>query len=284
MTPPEGQPNGKTVCGFIGLGSQGGPIAHRMIDAGFTTILWARRPESLNTFRQKGAHIAESIAELGGSAEHVGICVVNDRDVREVCEQLIPAMRVGSRIAIHSTVHPDTCRDVQRAADDRGIRVIDAPVSGGAPGAQAGTLTLMLGGDADVIAMATPVFESFGRLIVHLGAVGAGQQAKLINNTLLAANIGLADMALETGACLGIDADSLLSLLLESSGRSFGLGVRGRMTHPTDFLHGASLLKKDVDLLGQVIGTENPSFVALRNACVGFLKKALMDRTRLNVT
>lgn len=262
-------------CGFIGLGSQGAPIARRLIDAGFATTLWARRPESLDRFRGSGARFASSVAELAGASDHVGICVVNDDDVRQVCAKLVPAMRAGGRIAIHSTIHPETCRSIQRLAAPSGIGVIDAPVSGGAPAAETGTLTLMLGGDPDTIARSSPVFESFARLIVHLGAVGAGQQAKLINNALLAANIGLADMALDAAARLGFDNKAVLMLLQQSSGRSFGLEVRGRVKAPCDFAHGAALLNKDVDLLGQVLGTDNRAFAMLRDASSRFLVRAL---------
>lgn len=273
--------NGETdvsiTCGFIGLGDQGGPIARRMIDGGFPTVLWARRPESLEPYRDTSARYAATIAELGAQADHVGICVVNDEDVRQVCEQLVPAMRPGARIAIHSTVHPDTCRAIAKAAAERGVRVIDAPVSGGSPAAKAGALTLMLGGDPGAIEAARPVFETFGRLIVRLGEVGAGQHAKLINNTLLAANIGLADMALAAGEDLGIGKEALVELLLASSGRSFGLEVRARMREPASFAHGAALLKKDVRLLGEVLGTEAAPFIALREAAADFLERALAE-------
>ena len=262
-----------TECAFIGLGSQGAPIARRMILAGFPVTLWARRPDSLDPYRGSGARFASTIPELGASAEHVGICVVNDGDVQEVCAQLLPAMRPGSRIAIHSTIHPDTCRTLRAQAAAHGVHLIDAPVSGGSPAAEAGTLTLMLGGDPEVIAEAMPVFRSFGRLIVSLGEVGAGQRAKLINNTLLAANMGLADSALETGRVLELDPAALLELLLASSGRSFGLEVRGRMSEPQSFAHGGALLTKDVRLLGEVRGDENPAFRALRDAGAGLLQQ-----------
>lgn len=262
-----------TECAFIGLGSQGAPIARRMILAGFPVTLWARRPESLNPYRGSGARFASTIPELGASAEHVGICVVNDDDVQEVCAQLLPAMRPGSRIAIHSTIHPDTCRTLQAQAAAHGVHLIDAPVSGGSPAAEAGTLTLMLGGDPEVIAEAMPVFRSFGRLIVSLGEVGAGQHAKLINNTLLAANMGLADSALEAGRVLELDPAALLELLLASSGRSFGLEVRGRMSEPGSFAHGGALLTKDVRLLGEVLGDKDPAFRALRDAGAGLLEQ-----------
>lgn len=264
-----------TTCGFIGLGDQGGPIAQRMIAGGFPTVLWARRPASLDPYRGTTAMFAASIAELGASAEHVGICVVNDDDVRQVCAELIPAMSTGARIAIHSTVHPDTCRALEREAAEYGVYLIDAPVSGGSPAAKAGALTLMIGGEPDVVAAARPVFETFGRLIVRLGEVGAGQHAKLINNSLLAANIGLADMALAAGVDLGIEPGALVELLLASSGRSFGLEVRARMPQATSFAHGAALLKKDLRLLGEVLGGQAPAFVALRDAAQDFLERAV---------
>jgi 3-hydroxyisobutyrate dehydrogenase-like beta-hydroxyacid dehydrogenase len=269
-----------TTCGFIGLGDQGAPIARRMIDGGFPTVLWARRSQSLEPYRETPARYASTIAELGAAADHVGICVVNDDDVRQVCDELIPAMRPGSRVAIHSTVHPDTVRALEKASYRRGVWLIDAPVSGGAPAAHAGALTLMLGGDADAIAAARPVFETFGKLIVRLGDVGAGQHAKLINNSLLAANIGLADMAFAAGADLGISQGALSELLLASSGRSFGLEVRARMPRPASFAHGAALLNKDVRLLGEVLGEQARPFCGLEAAAIAFLRLALTPLTQ----
>ena len=180
-----------------------------------------------------------------------------------------------SRIAIHSTIHPDTCRELHAQAGERGIDLIDAPVSGGSPAAEAGTLTLMLGGDPSAIAATTPVFESFGKLIVRLGQVGVGQHAKLINNTLLAANMGLADSALRAGEQLALDLFALLRLLMASSGRSFGLEVRGRMQNPASFSHGASLLMKDMHLLEAVLGSDDPAVGAFRDAGGAFLVRCI---------
>jgi 3-hydroxyisobutyrate dehydrogenase-like beta-hydroxyacid dehydrogenase len=269
----------RPVCGFIGLGSQGAPMARRMIDGGFATVLWARRAATLETYRGTGATFAVSIAEVGAKADHVGLCVVTDDDIAEVCDQLIPAMRSGSRIAIHSTVLPRTCCMVETIAAERGVRVIDAPVSGGAQGAQAGTMTVMVGGDPADVAAARPVLETFGRLIVHLGPVGAGQHAKLINNTLMAANLGLAHAALEAGATLGIGQEALVDLLMASSGRSFALEVRARMSSPASFAHGGGLLAKDVRLMGEVLGKDNEAFNLLREAAAPLLALVLADRS-----
>jgi 3-hydroxyisobutyrate dehydrogenase-like beta-hydroxyacid dehydrogenase len=257
--------------GFIGLGSQGAPMARRMVDAGLPTVLWARRPQSLDPYRDTKAEFAETVAELGAQVVHVGVCVVDDNDVRQVCDQLIAAMRPGSRIAIHSTINPDTAKAVEAKAAERGIFVIDAPVSGGEPAAKAGALTVMVGGKAEPVEAARPVFETFGRLIVHLGEVGAGQVAKLVNNTLLAANLGVVHSGVVGGLEHGMQRPALVELLKASSGRSFALEVYERMTDLATFEHGAKLLEKDVRLLGEVMGKDDPGFVVLERAATPFL-------------
>jgi len=238
--------------GFIGLGSQGGPIAHRIVDAGMALTVWARRPEVLEAYTAKGATAAASVAELGAVCDHVGICVFDDKGVIEVCDELIPAMRKGSRIAIHSTVLPETCIALEQRCTAAGIQLIDAPVSGGANGAMKGTLAVMCGGTQAVFDAAKPVFETFGKTIVLLGAVGAGQRAKIVNNSLLAANIALAHGALEAGTSMGIDRAALVQLIRASSGYSFGVDVCASAPTPRDF-KGAELLTKDVGLLKAIL-------------------------------
>ena len=263
----------KPTQGFIGLGSQGGPMARRMIDAGWPTVLWARRSESLQPYANTNACTAASIVELGSLCEQVAICVVDDDGVRQVCEELIPAMRSGGRIVIHSTVHPQLCVQLARQAEARGLAVIDAPVSGGGGGAAAGKLTVMTGGEAAAVAAARPVFESFSGLIVHLGSVGAGQAAKLVNNTLMAAHFAIAHHAITASGQLGIDRKALAELVSASSGRSFGFDVYVRQPDISSFGHGARLLAKDLRLLGEAIGT-NASYDVLNALATPVLKFA----------
>jgi 3-hydroxyisobutyrate dehydrogenase-like beta-hydroxyacid dehydrogenase len=260
--------------GFIGLGSQGAPMARRILDAGFPLMLWARRPQALEAFTGTGAEFAASIADLAAQVEHVGICVVDDAGVEQVVAQLLRSMQSGSRIAIHSTVQPDLCRELARKARQKNIQLIDAPVSGGGVGAAAGALTVMVGGEATAVSAATPIFKTFATQIVHLGGVGAGQTAKLVNNALMAANLALAHHALEMSDVLGIDRPALIELIKASSGRSFGFEVRARMTTPAAFRHGASLLAKDVCLLGASM-EDNADFLPLRDAAMPFLDLAL---------
>jgi 3-hydroxyisobutyrate dehydrogenase len=260
-----------STVGFIGLGSQGAPMARRLIEAGFRVMLWARRAETLAPYAGTPAKIAASVAELGAQSYHVGVCVVDDAGVREICDGLIPAMRSGSRIAIHSTIHPDTCVALAKKAAERNIRLIDAPVSGGAPAAEAGKLTVMVGGDEVATAAARPIFQAFGSLIVHLGDVGAGQMAKLINNSLMAANMAMAHHALAAGLALGLDRAQFIELVKASSGRSFGFEVYARLPAPAAFAHGAALLAKDVRLLGGTLRGD-PCFAAFRDVAAPFLE------------
>lgn len=239
----------RPTIGFIGLGSQGGPMARRIVDAGYPLVLWARRAESLEPYGDTPARSAGSIAELGTECDLVGVCVVDDAGVLQVCDELIPAMKPGSRIAVHSTISPDNCIALARRCAERGIGLLDAPVSGGGSGAAAGTLTVMCGGSAEDFAAARPVFETFGKLIVRLGEVGAGQRAKLVNNALMAANMGLAHAALLAGDALGLDRAALIELVRNSSGRSFGFEVYARLPQPLGYWPGSSLLVKDVNLL-----------------------------------
>lgn len=254
--------------GFIGLGDQGGGIAQRLIATGHDVTLWARRPESLERFA--GTSSATTIAGLGGVCDLIGICVVDDAGVRQVCDDLIPAMAAGSIIVVHSTISPSTCIELAAQAAARGIALIDAPVSGGGQMAAEGKITIMVGGDDAVVARARPVFEAMGSLVLHLGGIGAGQNAKLINNTLLAAHLGLADHALTAAAALGLDRAAFIDLIKASSGRSYGFEIRARMPSPAAFAHGGALLAKDSALLGNIL-PDDPGASGLRAVADPFL-------------
>jgi 3-hydroxyisobutyrate dehydrogenase len=131
--------------GFIGLGSQGGPMARRIIEAGYPVTLWARRPATLEPFADTNAKTAGSPAELAAASDLVCVCVRDDADTEEVVDAVLGGLAAGGVIAVHSTVHPDTCRRLAERAQAGGVRLIDAPVSGGAPAAEAGRLLVMAG-------------------------------------------------------------------------------------------------------------------------------------------
>jgi 3-hydroxyisobutyrate dehydrogenase-like beta-hydroxyacid dehydrogenase len=228
-------------------------MAHRIADAGMDLVVWARRPEVLGAYTAKGARAAASVDKLGALCDHVGICVVNDADVFSITDQLIPAMKAGGRIAIHSTVLPETVAKLEAQCDDKGLALIDAPVSGGSPAAEAGVLTVMCGGRQEAFDAALPVFRTFGQLIVLLGPAGAGQRAKIVNNAMLSANMGVAMAALDAAAALDIERSAFVELIQASSGRSFGFEVFSRLPTPAAFTTGAPMLLKDMNLLKAVL-------------------------------
>lgn len=262
----------KPTVGFVGLGSQGGPMARRIVEAGFPLVLWARRPEALEPYADTATRIASDLDDLGARCDIVAICVVDDAGVRQVFDAVLPAMRGGARIVIHSTIHPDTCTVLAAEAAALNVGLVDAPVSGGGPRAAAGALTVMVGGEAADVAAVRPVFETFSGLIAHLGGVGAGQLAKLVNNALMAANMAIADAGIDAAAALGLDPAAFVDLVKASSGRSFGFEVRARLPDVAMFGHGARLLEKDVGLLSAVL-KDNPSARFLRDIAEPFLER-----------
>lgn len=262
------------MIGFIGLGSQGGPMAEAIAAAGMPLMVWARRAEAMAPFIAKGARGAASVAELGAACDHVSVCVVDDAGVAAVCGELIPAMRPGARLVIHATILPESCVALAAECAGRGIGFVDAPVSGGGPAAAAGKLTVMCGGAAADFEAARAVFQCFGGVIVHLGEAGAGQRAKIVNNALMAANMGLAHAALAAGESLGIARAPLAQLIAASSGRSFGFEVYARLPTPAAFTHGAGLLAKDVGLLRAVL-PDDAGAAALGAAAAPFLEAAV---------
>ncbi|MET8976553.1 NAD(P)-dependent oxidoreductase [Streptomyces sp. NPDC004539] len=242
--------------GFIGLGSQGAPMARRIVEAGFATTLWARRPAALAPFADTAAKVAGSPAELAAASDLVCLCVVDDRDVEELAQGVLAGLRPGGIVAVHSTVHPDTCRRLARRAAAQGVQVLDAPVSGGGRGAAEGTLLVMVGGPAETVESCRPVFSSYGDPVVHLGDVGTGQVAKLLNNLLFTAQLGLAADTLALGGQLGLNPEELGKMLTRGSSASFALGrlVDAGGTLERISGHAGLLLAKDVRLLEEIAG------------------------------
>lgn len=269
--------------GFIGLGSQGAPMARRIVEGGYPTTLWARRAASLEPFSDTAAKFAESPADLGRASDLIGLCVVGDADVEEVIRGdngVLSGMQPGGVIAIHSTVHPDTCRKLAQDCADRGVSVIDAPVSGGGPAAAAGTLLVMAGGQADVVERCRPVFETYADPVVHLGDLGSGQVTKLLNNLLFTANLGTAATALALGKQLGVDTDRLAEVVTRGSANSFALNSIRGSGGTLDRLAGlaGALLQKDVRLVSDLAEKASATPGAVLDAADAAL--ALMDHRR----
>jgi 3-hydroxyisobutyrate dehydrogenase len=260
-----------TRVGFVGLGSQGGPMARRIVDAGYPTTLWARRPESLEPFAGTPAAIAATPAELGAASDVLGICVVDDAGVEEVLrgpDGALAAMADGSVVIVHSTVHPTTCIRLQD--DFPQVHVIDAPVSGGGHKAEAGKLLVMAGGPAEVVERCLPVLQTFGDPVLHLGPLGAGQEVKVLNNTVFAAQLELAAEVFALASDRQLDQQAVATVLSSGSGRSYAAEVvaGGGFDLARLAAVAGQLLAKDVGILVDRAGLTDSSLLAAADAAL----------------
>lgn len=172
------------VAGFIGLGNIGGPMARRLLANPDGLVVFDVRPESYEKLVAKGATAAADVADVARSADVISVVVRDDDQVRDVTTELLAASRPGLVIAIHSTIKASTAIALAEVAEPLGVHIVDAPISGGAMGAHAGTLAVMVGGEADAVELCRPVFGHFASLVSHLGPVGSGTRAKLARNLL----------------------------------------------------------------------------------------------------
>jgi 3-hydroxyisobutyrate dehydrogenase-like beta-hydroxyacid dehydrogenase len=214
--------------GFIGLGDQGLPMAGRIGAAGFPLTVWARRPEAAATLTGV-AEVATSPAGVGRASDVVGICVFDGAGVREVLfgpDGVAHGLAEGGVVVVHTTLAPEDVRDIAVEAAAAGLHVLDAPVSGGRVAAAAGGLTVMVGGPLQVLDRVRQVLATYATDVVHLGGVGAGQRAKLLNNVLFAAQAVLADDALRLGVALGLDPEGLAAVLATGSSSSVPARMR----------------------------------------------------------
>jgi len=255
-----------TRVGFIGLGSQGGPMARRIVDAGFPLTIWARRAASAEPFADTAATVAATPAELGAASDIVGICVIADVDVTDVLlrpDGVLAGMDAGGLLMLHSTIHPDTVRLIADAAADRGVAVVDAPVSGGGAAAAEQRLLVMAGGADEDVARARPVLETFANPLLHLGPLGSGQMAKLLNNFVFTAQVGLALDTFAFADRLGIDRAAAAQVLASGSGGSRAAGILAAMGFDLTGLRGAvALLSKDVRIaleVAKAVGADAPA-------------------------
>jgi 3-hydroxyisobutyrate dehydrogenase-like beta-hydroxyacid dehydrogenase len=205
--------------GVVGIGKMGRPIADRLITAGHDVAICNRSENAaVRALRDKGAAVHASPANLAGDSEVVLTALPTEDSVRQVYAAMSTVARAGQIYVDHSTVSPALNRDCAATLATRGASFLDAPVSGGPAGAEAGTLTVMVGGDDGTFNRALPVFEAFGSKIRLCGPVGAGQAIKLVNQYLVAVHTLAASEAAAFAVGLGAD----LGTVQEVIGTSFG--------------------------------------------------------------
>jgi len=202
--------------GFIGLGIMGGPMAANLVSAGYDVTGYARSSSSKERLEQAGAKAAGSIKEAVAGADVVITMLPDSPEVDEVIlgENGVLASAGPDLLLIDmSTIAPETSVAVAKKAQESGARVLDAPVSGGEPGAIEGSLSIMVGGDEETFEEARPILEHLGKTIVHVGEHGAGQTVKAANQLLVAGIIGLVSEAIVLLEASGVDGERGLEVL-----------------------------------------------------------------------
>jgi 2-hydroxy-3-oxopropionate reductase len=205
----------KTIA-FIGLGIMGQPMAINLQDAGFDVCGVNRSPERLKALVDAGGRGAATIAEAVTGADVVAVMVPDSPDVEEVLAGdggVFEHAAAGTMVIDFSSIRPDVSAALAERATERGLRLLDAPVSGGEAGAKNATLSIMVGGDAADFAQAEPVFAAVGRTVVHVGPHGAGQTVKAANQLIVAVNIQVLAEALVFLQAYGVDPEAALAVL-----------------------------------------------------------------------
>lgn len=207
-----------TTVGVLGLGAMGGPIARHVARGGFEVHGLDTHPEALRALRNDGGHACASLAELGSRCDVCVVCVPSDDDVRETCLPpggLLGQLPEGAVLVVCSSVRPETCRELAAAA--HGVAIVDAALTGGIRGAEAGAINLLVGGDEQPIARVRPVLDTFCATVHHLGPLGSGQVGKTVNNLIHWTEVAGIVEALSLGARLGVSPQRMRSALMTGS-------------------------------------------------------------------
>jgi 2-hydroxy-3-oxopropionate reductase len=207
---------GQNVVGFIGLGIMGGPMAANLVRAGFDVAGHNRSPAAQDKLVSAGGRAAGSAAAVAAQAGVVITMLPDSPDVQAVLlgpDGVFEHATPGTLIIDMSTIRPDVAQEAAAAGSERGLRVLDAPVSGGQAGAIEGTLSIMVGGAAADVASARPLLEAMGATIVHVGPSGSGQIVKAANQLLVAGTIELVAEAIVFLEASGVETTAALEVL-----------------------------------------------------------------------
>ena len=242
--------------GFVGPGRMGRPMLDRLVAAGHDVTVLVRRPEARAAAEADGLRSAGTVAATVRDADTVFVVVLTDEQVRSLClgpDGAIAAMKAGATLVQHTTSDPATAQLLAEAGAGRGIRVLDAALSGGPHDIAAGRLTLWVGGDQAVLEETRPVLEAYASPIMFVGPAGNGQRVKLVNNALFVAQVGLAIDAVRLAGSLGIEEKAILAAVQHGSGASRALSIVAG-GGSVDAVAGrlADLMLKDVTVVREV--------------------------------
>jgi 3-hydroxyisobutyrate dehydrogenase-like beta-hydroxyacid dehydrogenase len=249
-----------STVGLVGTGKMGTPMTRNLLSAGYTVHVHNRSHEPVARLVEAGAVDAGSYAGVASAADIVITSLTNQQSVHDVYlggDGLVAHARPGQIFIDTSTNPPDLVKEIASALDARGAALLDAPVSGGVAGAEAGSLTVMIGGDADVLERARPVLEVIGGNIHLLGGVGAGTVVKLVNQLLVGINMAAVAEGLVFGVKAGADPRKMLEVLSTSFGGSRMLDRGVPLIVERNFGGGTpvDLIRKDLGIIRSVAET-----------------------------
>jgi len=257
-----------TTIAFLGLGHMGGPMAANLVAAGHTVRAFDPVAALKEAAAEKGAQAFDSGAEAVADADVVITSLPNGAVVKAVYAEALPAAREGALFIDTSTISVDDAREIHAQAAERGIAQLDAPVSGGVKGATAGTLAFMVGGEDDAVERARPVLEPLAGKIIHCGASGTGQAAKLCNNMVLAVQQIVAGEAFVLAEKLGLSAQALFDVITGATGNCWAIHTNCPVPGPVptspannDFKPGfaTALMNKDIGLAMDAVNSTGAS-------------------------
>ncbi len=237
--------------GFIGLGIMGGAMAGNLLKAGFEVCVWNRSPAKMEKLAAAGAGTARDPADLAAGCDVIITCVSDTPDVEEVIlgeRGVIHGIAAGKLVIDMSTISPMASRRIAAQLAEKGAHMLDAPVSGGSEGAARGTLSIMVGGAADQVERARPLFRAMGKAVVHIGGHGDGQNAKIVNQILVVGNALAMSEALLFAQASGLDLEKTLSAVTQGAAGSWMLSNRGPQVLVRDWRPGFTIDLQQKDL------------------------------------
>jgi 3-hydroxyisobutyrate dehydrogenase len=261
---------------FIGLGAMGAPMAGHLKAKGLLVAVANRTHAKAEALaRELNVSAPATLAELAAQCDVIALCVTADADVLGAVEALAPHLKRGAIVIDHSTDAPATAKQAAAMLAAVGAHFLDAPVSGGVEGAKNGKLSVMVGGDADVLERARPVLEAYALRVTHLGAVGTGQATKAINQILVAGIAQAVCEGLALGEALGLDPERLIPTLGAGAAGNWFLDKRGATMLRDEFSVGfkLALLHKDLAIVRGIAGQAG--------SATGVIDRSLADYAEL---
>lgn len=235
--------------GFVGLGVMGLPMAGHLLEKGNKVVVWNRTPSRAEPLRAKGAIVANDVGQLASECEMIMICVSRTEDVEEVIDKMLPHAASGTLFVDHSTIEPAGARRIGKRVAEKGMRFVDAPLTGGEKGAIAGTLTIFCGGSKKDFDDAKPLLNCYAKNAALVGPLGSGQMMKMANQISVALSVLAMSECLVFAEKAGLDLRESLELIGSGAGGSWSMANYGPKVLERDWSPGFAVELQQKDLV-----------------------------------